>query len=108
MGNKPKDKSVDKEVNYNEMFYRQEQEIKLTGEQFMTLKDMVNRATINRTRLVFGAKGEPIGRTEVGYENEDIRELNTLVDSLHKSFVNNGQAIHRDVILKEIEEEKNK
>ena len=108
MGNKPKDKSVKKEVNYNEMFYRQEQEIKLTGEQFMTLKDMINRATINRTRLVFRANGSPIGRTEVGYENEDIRELNTLVDSLHKTFVDGGQAIHRDVIMKELEEEKNK
>ena len=108
MSNKPKDKSVKKEVNYNEMFYRQEQEIKLTGEQFMTLKDMTNRATINRTRLVFGANGSPIGRTEVGYENEDIRELNTLVDSLHKSFVDEGKAIHRDVIMKELEEEKNK
>ncbi len=74
----------------------------------MTLKDMVNRATINRTRYVFNAKGEVIGRTEVGYENEDIRELNTLVDSLHKTFVDGGQAIHRDVILKEIGEEKNK
>ena len=108
MGNKPKDSNAAKkakEVNYNNMFYRPKTELQFSGETFMQIKDMVNRATINRTRLVFGANGTPIGRTEVGYENEDIREINTFIDDLHKTFVDGGKAIEREALIKEIDAE---
>jgi len=79
-------------------------ELFFTGEEFMMLKDMINRTTLNRTRLVYGKDNAPIGRTEVGYENEDIRAINTFVDLLHKKYVDEGRSVKRETLLKELKE----
>lgn len=96
-------KEETKKVVYDNMFYRPNQEITLKGEQFMIIKDAINRITIDRTRLVYNQNGQPIGRTEVGIENEDIATLNKFISDLHKAFIDEGLGIEREELLKELE-----
>lgn len=94
-------------TKYTDQAYRPDTEVKLTGEQFLTLKKLIQDIRGERIIRVIDNGGQTLGQG-LSYKDFDVENLYAYCEQLHRKNVDEGITIPLDQLRKEYEEESKK
>jgi len=93
------------EQNYLDKAYRPDEEVPLTGEEFMSIFQTMKEVRDSRVHLVMDRNGDTIGQS-ISQKDEDVDRLNYYVYKIHKRLVDEGYGDNIETIRKEIEKQR--